>query len=195
MKNILLFALLTVGYFTASSQCSEISINFTDSTSGTTVYFTDNSATNNGWVITDRRWDFGDNMHDSIVLNPVHTYNLPGTYTVALTVDGKLPGDTANELTCSQTVTKQVHVVSTGITNLDNEGLVIYPNPSNGYIQIKKTEAVKAVYIYNMNGQLLAQTDQTDGLIELPNNTNNDSYFVRVETESRDVVKRILMVR
>ncbi len=196
MKKILTILLAAATWHIAQSQCTQININFTDSVAQNAVYFFDQSSTNNGWTIQDRRWDYGDSTYDSVVLNPVHVYSLPGLYTVSLSIMGRLPGDSGiNEQTCSETITRTVRIVSTDINDVDGDGLTIYPNPSNGYIQLKKAERVKNVYIYNMSGQLLSQTDNTDGMIELPNNSNYDSYLVRVELESRDVVKRILMVR
>lgn len=196
MKKILTTLIMALAIQGAYSQCAQINIAFTDSVAQNAVYFFDQSTTNNGWAIDDRRWNYGDSTYDSVVLNPVHIYNLPGIYTVSLSISGRLPGDSGvNEQTCSETITRTVRIVSTGLMDLDGDGLTIYPNPSNGYIQIKKGEPVKNVYIYNMSGQLLSQTGNSDGLIELPNNGNYDSYLVRVELESRDVVKRILMVK
>lgn len=196
MKKILTILLAVATWHAAHSQCAEINAAFTDSVMGSAAYFVDETTTNNGWSVDKRFWDYGDGTYDSVVLQPVHVYALPGNYTVTMTIEGKLPGDSGiNELHCTESVTSLVRIISTGINDADGDGLTIYPNPSNGYIQIKKAERVKSVYIYNMSGQLLSQTDNTDGMIELPNNSNYDSYLVRVELESRDVVRRILMVR
>jgi PKD repeat protein len=54
------------------------------------VQFTDTSTGN----VTSRSWDFGDGS-SSIAQNPAHTYTVPGTYTVSLTVDG--PGGSDSE--------------------------------------------------------------------------------------------------
>jgi len=48
-----------------------------------TVSFKDNSAGN----ISSREWDFGDNT-TSVDINPVHTFNTDGIYTITLTVRG-----------------------------------------------------------------------------------------------------------
>ena len=53
------------------------------------VSFTDLSA---GEVLT-RTWDFGDGG-SSFLANPVHTYTVPGTYTVSLTVQNSMDTDT-----------------------------------------------------------------------------------------------------
>jgi PKD repeat protein len=58
--------------------------NFTSSASGLTVTFTDTSTDSDG-TIASRSWNFGDST-TSTVANPVKTYAVSGTYTVALTV-------------------------------------------------------------------------------------------------------------
>jgi len=57
---------------------------FTYVIDGMTVTFTDTSYDPDG-VIVGWLWDFGDGT-DSTEQNPVHTYTVPGTYTVTLTV-------------------------------------------------------------------------------------------------------------
>ena len=56
-----------------------------------TTQFTDNTAGSTGWL-----WDFGDGT-TSTLQNPVHTYNTPGNYTVALTTTSAAGG-------CAQTI-------------------------------------------------------------------------------------------
>src|SRR5207244_5688256 len=48
------------------------------------VQFSDQSSGS----ITSRDWDFGDGSSHSSALNPSHTYNNAGSYTVTLTVTG-----------------------------------------------------------------------------------------------------------
>ena len=45
------------------------------------LQFTDNST----WEVTSCSWDFG-NVNTSVLHNPSHKYDIPGTYSVALTV-------------------------------------------------------------------------------------------------------------
>ncbi len=57
---------------------------------GESVQFTDLSQTNGGGQITNWEWVFGDPLsgiaNTSVLQNPSHTYTLPGTYTILLTV-------------------------------------------------------------------------------------------------------------
>ncbi|MBL4703315.1 MAG: PKD domain-containing protein [Flavobacteriales bacterium] len=63
--------------------CPNPVANFTESTSGSDVIFTDASATTSSTVSW--AWDFGDG-NTSTTQNPTHTYATPGTYTACLTV-------------------------------------------------------------------------------------------------------------
>jgi PKD repeat protein len=69
------------------------------------VTFNDTSAP--AAQITSRLWDFGDG-NTSTSTNPVFTYNIPGTYTVKLTVTG--PGGSD-----SKTVSDAVNVIAPGV--------------------------------------------------------------------------------
>lgn len=52
---------------------------------GDTVSFTDTSTTN-GRPVADWRWDFGDGFGATGVANTSHVYDVPGTFTVTLTI-------------------------------------------------------------------------------------------------------------
>ena len=74
--------------------------NFTFTTSGLTVNFTDTSTDSDG-TISSRSWTFGDGG-TSTATNPSHTYAAGGTYSVALTVTDN--GGAGNTKTQSVTV-------------------------------------------------------------------------------------------
>jgi PKD repeat protein len=67
-----------------------ITAKFTDSVSGLTVAFTDQSTPGPSGPITGWHWDFGDGS-TSTSKNPTHTYAAGGTYNVSLTVTGTSP--------------------------------------------------------------------------------------------------------
>ena len=82
---------------------------------GIPVQFTDSSWVNQNWV-TNWVWDFGDGTPpDTGVANPMHTFNLPGTYDVKL-VAFSTEG-------CNDSIVKQIHVDS--VPHVTNQPLVI----------------------------------------------------------------------
>ena len=84
------------------------------------LVFTNNSTNANSYS-----WDFGDGL-TSIEINPSHSYLEYGNYTVVLT---------ANNLPCTDTQTETVMLVN-NIDNLFDLNFKIYPNPSNGILNI-----------------------------------------------------------
>ena len=71
---------------------------------GIKTTFKDSSHIKNG-AISSWTWDFGDGSH-STIQNPGHTYSVPGTYTVTLTVaDGPCPATMTHTITVYPTPT------------------------------------------------------------------------------------------
>ena len=70
------------------------------------ISFTDLSQTNGGGAIVSWQWDFGDptsgTNNTSTLQNPEHTFNIPGTYLVTLTV--------LNSTGCSSSITMSITV-------------------------------------------------------------------------------------
>jgi PKD repeat protein len=81
------------------------------------VYFTDLSLPGAGSLVT-WNWDFGDG-NSSFLQNPVHTYTLPGTYTVGLNV--------TNEYICSS-YADSLLIVQPGAGSVTLSGRVIAGN-------------------------------------------------------------------
>ncbi len=83
MRGLLLFLLLPLAVF---GQAPTANFNATSTTVclGQGVQF-NNTSTNGGSPINNWAWDFGDGNSSSSV-NPLHVYNIPGTYTVTLVV-------------------------------------------------------------------------------------------------------------
>ena len=60
--------------------------------------------------ITEHIWDFGDGSYLSTKPNPVHTYQLPGTYTVRMTVSGPGGTTTTERTECVTVSAHTIHV-------------------------------------------------------------------------------------
>jgi PKD repeat protein len=113
------------------------------------VQFTDSSI----GIITSWLWNFGDG-NTSTDINPLHTYNQAGNYTVTLKVSGLYGSDSSTQ-----------QIIVTGLeenkTNISLEYTLNqnYPNPFNPTttleFSIPKTEFV-SLKIYNLLGQEVA---------------------------------------
>jgi PKD repeat protein len=137
---------------------------FADVTTGDaplTVFFTDLSTNATSWY-----WDFGDG-NTSTDQSPSHTYSTPGTYTVTQVA-------IAGELTDTNRVTDLITVGSTSVSDVNQAGLKVYPNPSSGTLNITMTEAVSGT---------LEVTDLTGRMI-LRRELFNESH-IRIEIEEK----------
>ena len=114
-------------------------------TSGTTYQFTDESTpAPTAWL-----WEFGDGTTDTMQ-NPVHTYATGGmSYTITLTVTTDCGTD--------QTTTTYNNI---GFGDIEQTNWTLYPNPSNGLIQINMGEVEGAVQVqlFDLSGAALSRS-------------------------------------
>ena len=104
------------------------------------VSFTDQSPDGNSWF-----WEFGDGA-TSTEQNPTHSYAVPGSYTVTLTVDEG----------CS--VSEEIQLITTDVFEQEKTKFSFYPNPTNGvvYIENSTLQMVNLAYnIRDLSGRLL----------------------------------------
>jgi len=75
-------------------------------------------------------WDFGDGQ-TSVVRDPMHTYTVPGSYTVRLIV---------SECIFSDTLTVTLNITATGIGQAESTSALAYPNPVEHELKIGRDE-------------------------------------------------------
>jgi hypothetical protein len=103
-----------------------------------------------------------------------------------------LPGDSATELHCFDTVCRQVTALSTGVAEVSGAQWDVYPNPSSGYVRIRKGDGeIESVSVYNVKGQLLLRSFETEGPVQLPGGPESEVYLIKVETTRGTMVKPI----
>jgi|GEM_PF-1595906 len=120
---------------------------FSSSATNLDVAFTDASTSDAG--IATWAWDFGDGSGTSADQNPTYSYAAEGTYTVCLTVtdvDG-----------CSSTYCENVTVtdITTSIAQAVENGMTVYPNPSNGQfvVEVRGVEADVQLIVMDVAGR------------------------------------------
>ena len=109
---------------------------------GTTVQFIDSSMYANSW-----QWYFGDGGNANAP-NPQHTYANKGTFIVTLLV--------TNSAGCSGSDNNAI-IVTSGIGMDENLAidLTLYPNPTQGLMEIQTSAEVLRMELYSPAGQLL----------------------------------------
>ena len=78
-------------------------------------------------------------------------------------------------------------------TEVDSEKVSIYPNPSDGMINISARN-ISEVRIYNMVGQEVETfvTDENQCIIDM-SDYNDGVYFVKINTEDEIITKKIIL--
>ncbi len=104
-KNIEIMQLPIAAFKIANITCLNQAIQFTDAS--TTI----------GQTIANWSWDFGDGSSLSNTQNPAHTYNIVGSYNVALTV--------TTNLGCTNTVIKQIIINPLPIVDFDTPDICL----------------------------------------------------------------------
>ncbi|MCL1827517.1 MAG: T9SS type A sorting domain-containing protein [Candidatus Cloacimonetes bacterium] len=147
---------------------------------------------------------YGAGSANSFEQNPIHTYTVPGTYTVRLVVNGE------------SSMTKESYIVVTEATPEIDDTLPdvtylgdAYPNPFNPSTTIKyslKTAGSVSLDIYNIKGQkvkTLVEEFQNAGLHNVSWNGSDNSgkpissgvYFYQLKTEDFSSVKKLILLK
>jgi PKD repeat protein len=127
-------------------------------------------------------WNFGDG-NTSTVQNPSHTYAASGTYTVSHSAGNG----------CG--FTQQVSVGVVGISDMENSGFAVWPNPANNVLfitpsgKISTTQA--SVMLFNLSGKAVMQRSYSSAdeqwEIDL-NSLASGIYMIRVSDPSGQVL-------
>jgi len=82
--------------------------------------------------------------------------------------------------------------VETSVPTTDNSQLLIYPNPTSGWLKIETTEIIEKVTISDLSGRIMLTTDQSE--IDL-SQIANGSYLISIETHETVYTNKILITR
>lgn len=101
------------------------------------------------------KWDFGDGSAYSYQNSPTHTYTTNGNFLVTLWVSS----------TCGSVFdTMTTHIYTTGINEIDNKDIQIFPNPANDYIafELESTYSLTGLKIINAIGQVMIEINDSN---------------------------------
>ncbi|PCH96959.1 MAG: hypothetical protein COB85_03075, partial [Bacteroidetes bacterium] len=176
------------------SSCPATVALFSYSASALTLDFSDASLNSGSWS-----WDFGDGFFGSSQ-NPSHTYAASGTYTVCLISASACSSDTS----CVQ-----ITVSAVGIEELDIAQVEIYPNPTDGIINIDVPNLANekvSITIYNLAGEVMYHNEEATMLMS-SNQANkskyqvnldglsNGSYLIKIKVGNKSTVEEMIFTK
>jgi len=150
---------------------------FTDTSSGLSVDFFDNSIGATSWL-----WDFGDG-NTSTLQNPNHVYASSDTYDVKLYVE--------NNIKSWDELTKSLTYAPLSIVDESRLEFKIYPNPANDFININSKLHINKVEIYSVLGRQILSTSLNLNRIDI-SNLNKGIYFIKVYSSNNIGIKRVI---
>jgi len=134
-------------------------------------------------------WDFGDGI-TSAVQNPVHSYEHGGEYEVTLTV-------TSSE-GCKATSKKTLGVI-TGVENLSNGKLEIYPNPvtiDRLQLVVSETLSDGELKLFTSHGVLIRKESLKQGQQSIDVSTlPNGIYIIKIGDSSNLTTRKVVISR
>lgn len=160
--------------------------NFTYSAMGYDVSFTGTSAYSDTCT-----WDFGDGS-TSTLANPSHNYTAPGTYIVTYICTNSCGTDIH---------TDTLNIMNVGIVDNENNSILVYPNPSNGFINISFHSSADKKYnlsIHNVLGQILSNeiitgTGQQIIIQKDMVRYANGIYYIRIQAEDLNLIRSFVI--
>jgi PKD repeat protein len=153
-----------------------------------TVTFT--NTTLGGYVGTPEtfHWIFDGGTPDTSDLkNPTVVYSASGSHDVTLIVNNGGQIDTL-------TKTGYIYVGYTGINELSQNAVTLFPNPAKEFITVQSTSYIKDINIYNENGQIVI--NQTINAKTITINTTGLSdgiYYLKANTNSGSIIKKFVI--
>lgn len=165
------------------STADQVTGDFGYNASDLTVDFSDASVGN----VTSWSWDFGDG-NTSTAQNPQHTYASANSYQVCLTATT----DCGSDVYCENVTVSMV----TGVSSVDETGVSIYPNPSDGNMTLTLGSATPkgVVEIMDMTGRVVYSTNlngQSGTSFKLSTELPTGSYVLRMTGQGESFVQPI----
>ena len=74
---------------------------------------------------------------------------------------------------------------------LQNEVIAVYPNPTNGIINISGVDKVDAIKVFSISGQLVKETVNTN-IIDL-SSERSGLYLIEIQHEGKTSVNKLIL--
>ena len=141
--------------------------------SSDTVYVTVNAASSSQLTQT---------ALGSYILNG-HTYTQSGTYTQVI----------PNAIGCDSTITLNLTISTSGLNELSNEAISIYPNPVSNQININYNGNIEKLEIIDVKGTVVFVSKENKKEYVLPANLQTGYYMVVIYDNNSEYRKELLI--
>ena len=132
-------------------------------------------------------WDFGDGT-TSTDTNPTHNYANSGYYTVTLIAYNQCNSDT---------ISYNINVIATSLNNNYKNDIIIYPNPTKDYINIKLSNNINNVNITItdlLGKNIYTQKTNKSRLITIPvNKLKKGIYLINVKNNKINKTTKLIV--
>jgi len=152
-------------------------VNYTDNATGLSVDFSDTSTGAISWL-----WDFGDGT-TSTLQNPTHVYVTGDTYDVKLYVE--------NDIKSWNEITKSATYAPLAITDEHTLEFSVFPNPTNGILNITSKTPLNRIEIYSILGKEILNSINSNNSLDI-SNLNRGVYIIKVHSNNELGIKRII---
>ena len=138
------------------------------------------------------KWDFGDENtveNNSFIANFSHIYSSWGDYEITLI---------GGYISCADTTRQNVKILeaTTGLQSLLQNGIKIYPNPSNGIfsVEFENNSLPDEITITGLNGQKVYHNTKLNKhqIIDL-STFGLGIYFIRINTANETIVAKVII--
>jgi len=152
-------------------------VSYMDTATGLSVDFTDSSTGAISWF-----WDFGDG-NTSTLQNPTHVYAIEGTYDVKLYIE--------NDIKSWNEISKSLTYAPLAITDEYTLNFSVFPNPTNGVLNITSKTPINRIEIYSILGKEILNTTISTNSVDI-SNLNRGVYIIKAHSNYELGIKRII---
>ena len=133
------------------------------------------------------------NINQSLSRSVPYTFSSPGSYQYCAYIDGASNEfNVSNNSYCINLTVEQQPDTSTGLSNLNEIGFSIYPNPSHDLVYAKGEYSFESIVVYNALGQALIQS--TTFPIDI-SRLENGVYYLRLSGNDGHFYKAIPLIK
>ena len=130
------------------------------------------------------KWYFGDG-ESSTHENPIHYYDTDGEYTIQLFV---------SKCGAIDSFSKKVTISTIGFACSELDGIILFPNPTTGIIEISNAQEIEHIVVLDQQGRMVMSKSQLkQDYIDI-SILDNGIYFLKIQLKNQqaELVRKVL---